>query len=76
MLRSFWCAMIAAMTLKMFDPFGSGKIVLFAVTYDKVSTRVIASLLARLSLATAVPVLCEVYACMANRDTDAGLALF
>ncbi|BGO96631.1 Chloride channel [Rhodotorula toruloides] len=35
MLRSFWCAMIAAMTLKMFDPFGSGKIVLFAVTYDK-----------------------------------------
>lgn len=37
MLRSFWCAMIAAMTLKMFDPFGSGKIVLFAVTYDKVS---------------------------------------
>jgi hypothetical protein len=28
--------MIAAMTLKLLDPFGSGKIVLFAVTYDRV----------------------------------------
>jgi chloride channel 3/4/5 len=27
--RSFWCAMIAAMTLKLLDPFASGKIVLF-----------------------------------------------
>ncbi|GAA5980042.1 hypothetical protein JCM10908_001509 [Rhodotorula pacifica] len=35
MLRSFWCAMIAAMTLKILNPFGSGKIVLFAVTYDR-----------------------------------------
>ncbi|GAA5978499.1 hypothetical protein JCM11641_007964 [Rhodosporidiobolus odoratus] len=35
MLRSFFCAMIAAMTLKLLNPFGSGKIVLFAVTYDK-----------------------------------------
>lgn len=35
MLRSFWCAMVAAMTLKMLNPFGSGKIVLFAVTYDR-----------------------------------------
>ncbi|GAA6001698.1 hypothetical protein JCM10207_002272 [Rhodosporidiobolus poonsookiae] len=35
MLRSFWCAMVAAMTLKLLDPFKSGKIVLFAVTYDR-----------------------------------------
>ncbi|ORY75039.1 chloride channel [Leucosporidium creatinivorum] len=35
MVRSFWCAMIAAMSLKILDPFGSGKIVLFAVTYDR-----------------------------------------
>lgn len=36
MLRSFWCAMIAAMTLRFLNPFGSGKIVLFEVTYDRV----------------------------------------
>ncbi|GAA5922545.1 chloride channel protein [Sporobolomyces koalae] len=35
MLRSFWCAAIAATTLKFLDPFKSGKIVLFAVSYDK-----------------------------------------
>ncbi|GJN91695.1 hypothetical protein Rhopal_004718-T1 [Rhodotorula paludigena] len=35
MLRSFWCAMIAAMTLRFLNPFGSGKIVLFEVTYDR-----------------------------------------
>ncbi|KWU43642.1 hypothetical protein RHOSPDRAFT_9120, partial [Rhodotorula sp. JG-1b] len=35
MLRSFWCAMIAALTLKVLNPFGSGKIVLFAITYDR-----------------------------------------
>lgn len=35
MLRSFWCAMIAAMTLKILNPFGSGKIVLFEVKYDR-----------------------------------------
>ncbi|BGP36814.1 hypothetical protein JCM10449v2_000716 [Rhodotorula kratochvilovae] len=35
MLRSFWCAMIAAASLKFLDPFGTGKIVLFAVTYDR-----------------------------------------
>ena len=28
--------MIAAMTLKLLDPFGTGKLVLFQVTYDKV----------------------------------------
>ena len=38
MWRSFWCAMVAAMTLKLLDPFGSGKIVLFQVTYDRVSS--------------------------------------
>lgn len=31
MFRSFVCAMVAAMTLKLLDPFGSGKIVLFEV---------------------------------------------
>ncbi|PPQ67255.1 hypothetical protein CVT25_005839 [Psilocybe cyanescens] len=35
MWRSFFCAMIAAITLKILDPFGTGKIVLFQVTYDK-----------------------------------------
>jgi hypothetical protein len=28
--------MIAAMTLRFLDPFGTGKLVLFQVTYDKV----------------------------------------
>ncbi|KAK0460988.1 chloride channel [Desarmillaria tabescens] len=32
---SFFCAMIAAITLKMLDPFGTGKLVLFQVTYDR-----------------------------------------
>lgn len=36
MATSFFCAMIAAMSLKFFDPFGTGKLVLFQVTYDKV----------------------------------------
>ncbi|KAJ7901901.1 chloride channel [Mycena olivaceomarginata] len=31
----FFCAMIAAITLKFLDPFGTGKLVLFQVTYDK-----------------------------------------
>ncbi|KZO95441.1 hypothetical protein CALVIDRAFT_516238 [Calocera viscosa TUFC12733] len=35
MWRSFFCALIAAVTLKFLDPFGTGKIVLFKVTYDK-----------------------------------------
>ncbi|GAA6015134.1 hypothetical protein JCM11491_000477 [Sporobolomyces phaffii] len=35
MLRSFWCAAVAATWLKFLDPFRSGKIVLFAVSYDK-----------------------------------------
>ncbi|KAH9944710.1 chloride channel [Amylocystis lapponica] len=35
MWRSFFCAMVAAMTLKFLDPFGSGKLVLFQVNYDK-----------------------------------------
>jgi len=33
---SFFCAMIAAMTLRFLDPFGTGKLVLFQVHYDKV----------------------------------------
>ena len=32
---SFFCAMIAALTLRTLDPFGTGKLVLFQVTYDK-----------------------------------------
>ncbi|PWN47941.1 hypothetical protein IE53DRAFT_364295 [Violaceomyces palustris] len=35
MFRSFFCAMVAAATLRAVDPFGTGKIVLFQVTYDK-----------------------------------------
>ncbi|KAF9529368.1 clc channel [Crepidotus variabilis] len=35
MWRSFFCAMIAAITLKILDPFGTGKLVLFQVSYDK-----------------------------------------
>ncbi|KZT10826.1 uncharacterized protein LAESUDRAFT_721216 [Laetiporus sulphureus 93-53] len=35
MWRSFFCAMVAAMTLKFLDPFGSGKLVLLQVTYEK-----------------------------------------
>ena len=35
MFRSFFCAMVAAATLRAIDPFGTGKIVLFQVTYDK-----------------------------------------
>lgn len=30
--------MVAAMTLKFLDPFGSGKLVLFQVTYDRVGS--------------------------------------
>ena len=36
-LDSFFSATIAAITLKVLDPFGTGKLVLFQVTYDKVS---------------------------------------
>lgn len=35
LFRAFFCAMIAAATLRAIDPFGTGKIVLFQVTYDK-----------------------------------------
>ncbi|KAK2463234.1 hypothetical protein APHAL10511_004889 [Amanita phalloides] len=35
MWRSFFCATIAAITLKVLDPFGTGKLVLFQVTYDR-----------------------------------------
>ncbi|KAI9499505.1 chloride channel [Zychaea mexicana] len=35
MIRSYCCAMVAAMVLKIMDPFGTGKIVLFQVRYDK-----------------------------------------
>ena len=34
-MYSFFCAMVAAVTLRFLDPFGSGKLVLFQVTYDK-----------------------------------------
>lgn len=34
MWRSFFCAMIAAVTLRFLDPFGTGKLVLFQVTYN------------------------------------------
>lgn len=34
---SFFCAMIAAITLRFLDPFGTGKLVLFQVTYDRAS---------------------------------------
>ncbi|ORX38562.1 chloride channel [Kockovaella imperatae] len=35
MWRSFWCAAVAAITLKSLNPFGNGSLVLFAVTYTK-----------------------------------------
>ena len=35
---SFFCAMIAAITLKLLDPFGTGKLVLFQVTYERVQS--------------------------------------
>ncbi|KAK8854828.1 hypothetical protein IAR55_003567 [Kwoniella newhampshirensis] len=35
MWRSFWCAAVAAITLKTLNPFGNGSLVLFAVTYTK-----------------------------------------
>lgn len=37
-INSFFCAMIAAITLRLLDPFGTGKLVLFQVTYDKVQS--------------------------------------
>ncbi|KAI9598161.1 chloride channel [Syncephalis fuscata] len=36
MWRSFFCAMFAAVALKVVDPFRTGKLVLFQVSYDKV----------------------------------------
>ncbi|WVF72754.1 hypothetical protein IAT40_007572 [Kwoniella sp. CBS 6097] len=35
MWRSFWCAAVAAITLKTLNPFGNGSLVLFTVTYTK-----------------------------------------
>ncbi|KAI8639054.1 chloride channel [Parasitella parasitica] len=35
LIRSYCCAMVAAIVLKITDPFGTGKIVLFQVSYDK-----------------------------------------
>ncbi|KAI7883164.1 hypothetical protein K492DRAFT_126685 [Lichtheimia hyalospora FSU 10163] len=35
MIRSFCCAMVAATILKIADPFGTGKIVMYQVHYDK-----------------------------------------
>ena len=32
--RSFFCAMIAAFTLKYMNPFGTGRLVMFYVEYD------------------------------------------
>ncbi|KAJ1946107.1 hypothetical protein GGF37_001352 [Kickxella alabastrina] len=34
MLRSLTCALVAALVLKVYDPFGTGKLVLFQTTYD------------------------------------------
>ncbi|KAI9140121.1 chloride channel [Paraphysoderma sedebokerense] len=34
MIRSFFCALVAAIVLKAINPFGTGKLVLFQVTYD------------------------------------------
>ncbi|KAJ1955018.1 hypothetical protein EC988_002115 [Linderina pennispora] len=34
MLRSLTCALVAALVLKAYDPFGTGKLVLFQTTYD------------------------------------------
>ncbi|CAG8511417.1 1253_t:CDS:10 [Cetraspora pellucida] len=34
LVRSFFCAIVAAVTLKIIDPFGTGKIVMFQVSYD------------------------------------------
>ncbi|KAJ2660806.1 hypothetical protein IWW48_002789 [Coemansia sp. RSA 1200] len=34
MLRSLACALVAAIVLKAYDPFGTGKLVLFQTTYD------------------------------------------
>ncbi|CAG8546478.1 15064_t:CDS:10 [Funneliformis mosseae] len=33
--RSFFCAIVAAVSLKLINPFGTGKIVMFQVSYDK-----------------------------------------
>lgn len=33
--RSFFCAMVAAITLRILNPYGSGKLVLFQIHYDK-----------------------------------------
>lgn len=35
MWRAFWCAAVAAITLRALNPYGNGSIVLFAVTYTK-----------------------------------------
>ncbi|RUS34158.1 hypothetical protein BC938DRAFT_482207 [Jimgerdemannia flammicorona] len=35
MIRSFFSALIAAMTLKLLNPFGNGKIAMFQVSYDR-----------------------------------------
>ncbi|TIB83245.1 hypothetical protein E3Q06_02990 [Wallemia mellicola] len=35
MWRAFYCASLAAVTLKFLDPYGTGKTVLFEVTYDQ-----------------------------------------
>lgn len=35
MLRSFVCALIAALSLKLINPFGTGKTVLFEISFDK-----------------------------------------
>lgn len=42
--------MIAAMTLRFLDPFGTGKLVLFQVTYDKVCSFTFLRLNSRLKI--------------------------
>ena len=35
MWRSFFCALVATVTLSVMNPFKTGKLVLFQVTYDR-----------------------------------------
>ena len=43
MWRSFLCALVATVTLSAMNPFRTGKLVLFQVTYDRASIRLHAS---------------------------------
>jgi chloride channel 3/4/5 len=35
MWRAFFCALVAAISLKIINPLGSGKLVMFQVSFDK-----------------------------------------